>query len=401
MRIESAQRTYQSSLVLPWTNEEVIQTILFNDKDSMLTEFPNLGTDCWLNGYLEEGYITSVIKSLPELPFPNFQDTDSQSTRMVKAIDAEWLSPCVYLCFWLNGDTIPTVNATTSNPGNWVYIGKISLLHQYGYPERKYRYFDFLTDNITRKLAEGVRLGVSYQWTENMFYQTLSNVVYSVDTNGIPLSTFTEVLPSTATAYSIDGFRVIDGSPIPMEPIVTIDGVNLTVVFDYEVQVSPNVIKAIVREIGSVKKLNSNDLVSIDCCWTKEIISLQPDFTPQPVIVQGTVNQVTRNTDTKTLNANTTRQTVFNTQTTRLSGRITNNGATNQVYFKYGSDVSVAGGLIPTGTNPASVNGGYSGIIASNGGYTDLPTGYTGVVSVVTNAGISSITTTETYTVTA
>lgn len=401
MRIESAQRTYQSSLVLPWTNEEVIQTILFNDKNSMLTEFPNLGTECWLNGYLEEGFITAAINSLPELPFPNFQDTDTQSTRMVKAIDAEWLSPCVYLCFWMNTDSTPTVGATTDSPGNWVYIGKISLLHQYGYPERKYRYFDFLTDNITRKLAEGVRLGVSYQWTENMFYKTLSNVVYSVDTNGVPLSTFTETLPVTINSYAIDGFRVIDGSPVPMEPIVTIDGVNLTVVFDYEVQVSPNVIKAIVREVGSTKKLAPTDLVTLDCCWTKEIISLQPDYTPTPVIVQGTVNQVVRQVDTRTFNASTTRQNALSSQPTRTLGRITNNGATNAVYFKYGSDVTVAGGLIPTGTNPASVSGGYSGIIAANGGYMDVSTGYTGIISVVTSSGISSITTSETYTVSA
>lgn len=402
MRVETAQQVQQVSLTLPYTNEETIQTILYNDKASLLSAFPDFGDKSWINGYLEEGFITSVIKSLPELPFPNFQDTDSQSTRMVKAIDAEWLSPCVYLCFWFNSNTTPTANATTSSPGNWTYIGKISLLHQYGYPERKYRYFDFLTDNITRKLGEGVRLGVSYQWPERIFYQLLSNVAYSIDpSTGLPLSTFNEVLPSTTLSYSCDGFRVIDGSPIPMQPIVTIDGQNLKVIFDYETEISPNIIKAIIRENGSIQKLGVQDLVTLDCCWTKEIISLQNDYTPTPVIVQGTVSQVVRQVDTKTLNASTTRQNALNSQPTRTLGRITNNGATNAIYFKYGSDVTVAGGLIPTGTNPASVSGGYSGIIAVNNGYMDVPTGYTGVISVVTSTGISSMTVTETYTVAA
>lgn len=402
MRVESAQQVHQASIALPWTNEEIIQTILYNDKASLLSAFPDFGDRSWINGYLEEGFITSVITSLPELPFPNFQDGDSQSTRIVKAIDAEWLSPCVYLCFWLNSNATPTANATTSSPGNWTYIGKISLLHQYGYPERKYRYFDFLTDNITRKLGEGVRLGVSYQWPERIFYQLLTNVAYSLDEElAIPISTFTELLPETTLSYVVDGFRVIDGSPLPIEPITTVVGRNLTVQFDAESQVFPNTIKAIMREAGSVQKLSSEDLVTLDCCWTKEIISLQPDYTPTPVIVQGTVNQVVRQVDTKTLNASTARQNAFNSQPTRTLGRITNNGATNQIYFKYGSDVTVAGGLIPSGTNPASVSGGYSGIIAVNGGYTDVPTGYTGVISVVTNSGISSMTTSETYTVSA
>lgn len=400
MRVESAQRCHQTNLVLPHTNEESIITILHNDKASVLAEFPNLGNECWLNGYLEEGFITTVIKSLPELPFPNFDNADSQSERIVKAIDAEWKQPSVYLCFWLNSAATPTVGATSGSPGNWTYIGKIALLHQYGYPERKYRYFDFLTDNISRKLAEDVRLGVSYQWPEKLFYQLLSNVAYSDEVEtGLKISTFTETLPATTLSYSVDGFRVIDGSPLPIEPLVTVNGQSLTVVFDNELQIMPNTIRAIVRERGSAQKLTADDVVTVDCSWTKEIISLQPDFVPQPVIVTGTVQEVTRAKDTRTYNATTTRSNALDARTTRTLAKITNNGATNQVYYKLGSDVTVAGGLIPTGTNPASVSGGYSGILATNGGYADsIFNGYTGIISVITSSGISSITVEETYT---
>lgn len=401
MRVETAQRTQQSSLNLPYTNEETIIPILFNDKTSLLAAFPDFGDKSWCNGYLEEAFCTTVIKSLPELPYPNFQDTDSQATRIVKSIDAEWKQPCVYLCFWLNANTTPTAGATTSSPGNWVYVGKIALVHQYGYPERKYRWFDFFTDNISRKLAEGVRLGVSFQWPEKIFYQTLSNVAYRDDpATGLKFSTFIETLPATTLSYSVDGYRVIDGSPLPIEPITTVNERTLTVVFDNELQIMPNTIRAIVRERGSTQKLGVQDTVTLDCSWTQEIISLQADFTPNPVIVTGTVAQVTRNKDTKTFNASTTRQNALSSQPTRTIAKVTNNGATNQVYYKLGGDVSIAGGLIPSGTNPASVNGGYSGILAVNGGYADsVFNGYTGIISVVTNSGISSITTEETYTV--
>jgi hypothetical protein len=402
MRVESAQRNRKAAMVLPSTNEEVIIPILVNDKAAMLAEFPDFGDKSWVNGFLSDAYVTTVIQSLPELPFPNFDNADSRSQQIVKAIDAEWKQPCVYLCFWTNISTTPTPGATTSNYGNWVYEGKIAIVHQYGYPERKYRFSDFLTDDIAAALAEGERLGVSFQWPEKLFYQTLTNVAYSDDeTTGLKISTFTEQLPETTLSYGVDGFRVIDGSELPIEPIVTVTGRTLTVVFDNELRILPATIRAIVRERGSVQKLNSSDLITLKCNWKQEIISLQPDYTPTPVIVQGTVSQVVRQVDTRTFNASTTRQNALSSQPTRTLGRITNNGATNQVYYKLGSDVTVAGGLIPSGTNPASISGGYSGIIAVNGGYMDVPTGYTGIISVVTNAGVSSITATETYTVAA
>lgn len=400
MRVESAHRNRKAAMVLPATNEEVIIPILVNDKAAMLAEFPDFGDKSWVNGFLSDAYVTTVVQSLPELPFPNFDNSDSQSQRIVKAIDAEWKQPCVYLCFWTNIAETPTPGATTSNYGNWVYEGKIAIVHQYGYPERKYRFSDFLTDDISAALAESERLGVSFQWPEKLFYHTLRNVVYSDDAaTGLKISTFTEELPETTLSYSVDGFRVIDGSELPIEPIVTVNGRMLTVVFDNELQILPATIRAIVRERGSTQKLTASDLITLKCNWKQEIISLQPDFTPNPVIVSGTVAQVTRNKDTRTFNATTTRTNALNSQPTRTIAKITNNGATNQVYYKLGSDVTVAG-LIPVGTNPASVSGGYSGILAVNGGYADsIFNGYTGIVSVVTNSGISSITTEETYTV--
>lgn len=401
MRIENAARDYTTVLVLPASNEELIIPFLHNDKNLMLDEYPDFGPKSWTNAALSDVFVVADIESLPELPFPNFSNEDSQATQRIKSIDAEWKQPCVYACLWSCTATTPTPGATTSNPGNWVYLGKVALLHPYGYPERRYRLFDFLTDDISAKTGGGERLGISYQWTEKIFYHTLRNVTYSDAPNGLKISTFTETLPDTTLSYSIDGWRVIDGSALPIEPIVQLVGKNLRVTFDHELQILPATIKAIVRERNSIQKLDSRDLITLRCTWRQEIHSIQPDFQPTPVIVQGTVNNVTRNRDTRTYNATTTRSNALGNQPTRTIGRITNNGGTNQVYYKLGSDVSVAGGPIPSGTNPSSVAGGYSGIIGVNNAFMDVPVGYTGVISVVTNAGVSSITTDETYTVAA
>jgi hypothetical protein len=401
MRVEKANKTRDAELTMIYSMEETIQTLLYNDRAAMLAAYPEFGDKSWVNGYLEEAFSTSVINSLPEVPFPNFSNEDSQSDTLVKAIDIEWNVPRVHLCFWKNANATPTANASTSSPGNWLYLGKISLTHSYGYPEKKHRWFDLTTDNIARKIGEGCRMGVSFQWVDKADYYTLNNVVYSTDAaTGLNVSTFTETLPAlTVGYYRVDAYRVVDGTAIPVQPTTTLSGRTLTVVFNHESRINPGTIKVLITNVGNLQKLTANDIVSIDCQWSQEILSLQPDFTPTPVVVQGTVNQVTRQRDTKTFNATTTRANALGSQSTRLLGRITNNGATNIVYFKYGSDVTVTGGLIATGTNPSSVSGGYSGSIAVNGGYMDVPTGYTGVISVVTNSGVSSITTDETYTV--
>jgi hypothetical protein len=398
MRIETASKDYTSALVLPASNEERIISFLHNDKNLMLDEFPDFGPKSWTNAALDDIFLVADIKSLPELPFPNFSNEDSQATQRLKAIDAEWKQPCVYACLWSCTATTPTAGATSSSPGNWVYLGKVAILHPYGYPERRYRLFDFLTDNINGKVGGNERLGISYQWPERIFYHTLRNVAYSDAPNSLKISTFTETLPDTTLSYSIDGWRVIDGSALPIEPIVTIVGKNLTVIFDHELQILPATIKAIVRENGSTQKLDSRDLVTLRCTWRQELHSIQPDFQPTQVIAQG-VNQVVREKTNRTYNASTTRSNALPSQATRQSGRITNNGTTNQAYFKYAGDVSISGGLIPAGTNPASVNGGYNGIIATNNGWTDIPIDYKGIVSVVTNAGVTSITAEEVYTV--
>jgi hypothetical protein len=397
LRIESPTKTRQSFLKLTADSDERIITLLHNDLASIKAEYPDLGNKCWVNGYIQDAFSTSVINSLEEIPFPQFNPEDTESDTLRKAIDAEWNSPRAHLCFWLNDNAVPTANATTNNPGNWIYKGKLSLLNSYGYPEKYHRWFDFLTDNITRILGEDARIGVSFQWVDRQFYHTLNKVEYTPNpdpNNPLILSRFSETLPALAAGaiYRLDGLRVIDGSSLPIEPITNLTGNVLTVSFTAEDRVGPGKVKALISEVGNKQKLTSVDLVTIDCTWSQEIISFQPDFTPTPIVAQS-VTQVTRNREQTLYTVTTTRQSVLNDRTSRVSSRLINRGATNVLFYKLGGDVSVSA-LIPAGQSGGA--GGYHGSIAASGS-ADLPAGYTGTVSVVTSTGQTQCLAEETF----
>ncbi len=151
--------------------------------------------------------------------------------------------------------------------------------------------------------------------------------------------------------------------------------------------------KALLTEVGNKQKLTSVDIVTLDCSWSQEIISLQADFVPTPIVVQGTVNQVTRRETQNIITATTTRQSVLTDRANRISGRLTNRGATNGAYYKLGSDVSTSP-FIPAGATGGT--GGYHGIVSANS-FADLPTGYVGTVSVVTATGQTSVLVEETF----
>lgn len=397
VRIETANLSRDSQLVLNPASEETIQTILFNDLATIKAAYPDFGDKCWCNGFLEEAYATSVINSLEEVPFPNFSQSDDQGTTLVKAVDVEWNVPRAHLCFWINNNAMPTAGATTSNPGNWAYIGKISLLNNYGYPERKHRWFDFFTDNVFRKLGQNTRIGCSFQWVDRVSYRTLNSVAYTPDpTEGstLVLSRFSETLPvlTAGINYQVRGFRVTDGSPIPVEPTYNLSGNVLTVSFTHESRVQPGTIKAILYELGNKVKLTTTDIVTIDAGWTQEIVSIQPDFTPTPIVAQS-VSQVTRSKEQTIYTVTTARQTVLTDRSSRISGQLANRGVTNNVYYKLGADVTTSP-LIQAGQT--GVTGGYHGIISTNSSVA-LPAGYTGTISVVTASGQSQLMVEETY----
>ena len=152
--LQSASRVYTISKKILPTDGENILTIVDNDINLFRNRYPSLPGDSWVNAFLSELYCYTQINSLAEVPLPNYDLGDSQSQKLSKTLQLEWGSPRYHLCLWTTSVTSPAVS-------DWQLVGMLSLLHPSGYPYRRYRPLDLLTDNLARELGENAKVGAS------------------------------------------------------------------------------------------------------------------------------------------------------------------------------------------------------------------------------------------------
>jgi hypothetical protein len=386
MRIENPTKSYDLSIKLNPAQGEAIIPLFCNDPTQIKADY-GASPNSWTNGFLEEFFVKSSINSLEEVPFPAYAVGDSETARLIKNSDVEWKSPRAHLCLWKH-----TKRTGTPTPAEWVYMAKVSLLNSYGYPERRHNLLTEFTDNISRKLGEYTWIGASFQWVDRIFQLPVNLVVYTDEPNGLVKSTFTQ--PVGLANYRLEGLRTVNGDPLPVEPVTRFANGNLVLEFINEARVMPQTIKALITEVGSKQPLGSADLVTLDIGWSQELIAIEPDFQPTPVVVQGTVNRVDRYVTSIQPTATTTRSIILSDRINRISGRIINRGANQPLYLKLGTDVTTTP-LIQPGM--VGTTGGYHALISTNGGAYDLPAGYQGSVSVMTATGQTGITVEETY----
>ena len=91
----------------------------------------------------------AAIRSLPEVPLPDFALEDSETDKLYKTLDIEWKSPRKQLSLYVSSD----------NSG-WLQVGSVSLLNPYGYPFRVYNLMDLYTDNLALELGENSKIGI-------------------------------------------------------------------------------------------------------------------------------------------------------------------------------------------------------------------------------------------------
>lgn len=179
--------------------EDRIQTLVFNDKEPLLTAYTGLITSgtTWVNGYLKDWKCYAEINSLAEQPFPNLPEFATDSERLSATLNVEWGSPRFHCCIWstnrLNPSNIPS-------DGHWTLEGKFSLYKAFGYPYRIYYPFDLLTNNIAREFGENVRFGFS-----------IENVGY-----GYPLTTGTNQDIITFSGNWTQEVIVVSPEPLPV-----------------------------------------------------------------------------------------------------------------------------------------------------------------------------------------
>ncbi len=93
----------------------------------------------------------SQINSLPEIALPNFELTDSETTKLYKTLNVEWQSARKQL------------NLFIGIGNNWSQVGSTSILNPSGYPSRVYSLLDLFTDNLYFELGENGKIGVQVQ----------------------------------------------------------------------------------------------------------------------------------------------------------------------------------------------------------------------------------------------
>lgn len=108
---------------------------------------------CCVNAFIHELYCYSGVRSLPEVPIPNYQSADpdivlTDSDRLQLTLRFEWGTARFELAFYL-GD-----------PNNrWHLLGSTAIKNVMGHRYRRHRAQDLLTDNPVLQLQENWRLG--------------------------------------------------------------------------------------------------------------------------------------------------------------------------------------------------------------------------------------------------
>lgn len=147
MPITSINRVKSIVFSLP-INSAAISTIYQNQG---LTAGSNFDADhkvVSFNCFIKNLKAFSKIQSLEEIPLPDFELEDSETTKLYKTLDIEWQSPRKQL------------DVFVSNSSTWQQIGSTSLLNPSGYPFRIYNLMDLFTDNLALELGDNSKIGV-------------------------------------------------------------------------------------------------------------------------------------------------------------------------------------------------------------------------------------------------
>lgn len=137
-------------LLIPTTAGDQPITVVDNNPDRFANQFGFNHTNFSCSCFVKEFSCRATIRSVTEARIPQYLDTDTDSDRLIKALDVEWKSPRKQLSCHI-----------AKQGQNWINVGSISLLNSSGYPYRKYRLMDLYTDALAIELGAYSRIGVT------------------------------------------------------------------------------------------------------------------------------------------------------------------------------------------------------------------------------------------------
>lgn len=105
------------------------------------------------NKFIKNLKAYSSIKSIPEVPLPDFNLEDSETEKLLKVLDIEWKEQRKQLNLLLKN----------SNNSEWINVGETSLLNPSGYPYRIYNLLDLIEDGLMFEMASTANLAVQIE----------------------------------------------------------------------------------------------------------------------------------------------------------------------------------------------------------------------------------------------
>lgn len=144
-----AQKTY--SVAFKFSNANINKQIrlIENNPNYIKSKYGLLKYPLWVNGFVDELYCFSAIKSIPEVGIPPISQEDDEYVRLQKTLNYEWATSRFELSLYIG-------NAR----GTICEVGRAALKNSQGYPYRRHRLIDLLTDNTSYLLGENDFLAI-------------------------------------------------------------------------------------------------------------------------------------------------------------------------------------------------------------------------------------------------
>lgn len=144
-----AQKTYGISYKFTNANTNKLIRLVENNPGLIRAKYNLISQPLWVNGFVEELYCYSSIKSIPEVGIPPISTDDDEYVRLQKTLNYEWATSRFELYLYFG-----------NSKGVVAELGRAALKNSQGYPYRRHRLIDLLTDNTSYLLGEGDWIGV-------------------------------------------------------------------------------------------------------------------------------------------------------------------------------------------------------------------------------------------------
>lgn len=143
-----AQKTYSVALNFTNSNINKMVRLVENNPNLIKSRYNLLNYPLWVNAFIEELYCFNSIRSIPEVGIPPISGDDDEYIRLQKTLNYEWATSRFELYLYLG-----------NSKGVTCELGRAALKNSQGYPYRRHRLIDLLTDNTTYLLGEGDWIG--------------------------------------------------------------------------------------------------------------------------------------------------------------------------------------------------------------------------------------------------